>query len=113
MIARKDIMAALQAVEALACYATPPPAIHAFDAWPQLQRLRWRTYCVVESTWWLLVALPAGDIAETVEAADPLWTEIAAYLNRIGSVDEAVPDRLATGDRDGGQPVMRFTFISD
>lgn len=105
---RSDIVDALKTVPGLAASPTMPDTIVAGMAWPARAWTIPQTICGKVVTWYVYVALPAGNLAATVEAADDLVDAVADALADVGKVLRWEPWRIPLEPGQQGVPVERY-----
>jgi hypothetical protein len=110
MTARTDIVDALKTVPELAATPTMPDTITAGMAWPAWAFSEPLTRCGATTTWYVFVALPAGNLPATVDAADDLVDDIVAVLQAVGKVLRWEPWRIPLEPGQQGIPVVRYTL---
>lgn len=110
MTARSDIVDALKTVPELAVGSTMPDTITAGMAWPAWAFTEPLNTCAAITTWYVFVALPAGNLASTVEAGDDLVDTVATALWPVGKVIRWEPWRIPLEPGQQGIPVVRYTL---
>lgn len=110
MTVRSDIVDALKTVPELAVAATMPDTITAGHAWPAWASTEPVTLCASTVTWYVFVALPAGNLPATVERADDLVDQVAEVLWTVGKVTRWEPWRIPLEPGQQGIPVVRYTL---
>jgi hypothetical protein len=107
---RTDIVDALKTVPELAAKSAMPDNIVAFMAWPAWAYTEPLTACGSVTTWYVFVALPAGNFATTAEAGDDLVDVVAGALWDAGKVIRWEPWRIPIEPGQQGIPVVRYTL---
>ena len=110
MTARSDIVDALKTVPELSASATMPDTITAGMAWPAWAFTEPLNQCGSITSWYVFVALPAGNTAATVETADDLVDTVATALFAVGKVIRWEPWRIPLEPGQQGIPVVRYTL---
>ena len=89
-----------------------PDQPQAFTAWPVWAFTTWRTRCVDESQWSVLVALPGGVPDAWAANGDAVMGPVRDALSKIGGVMRCEPVAIPYGD--GGQviPALSFTLVT-
>lgn len=107
---RAAITTALEMVGGLSVTSAAPPTIVAYSAWPVLSVAEPVNYCVDEATWFVFVALPAGNNEAAVAAGDILIDAALPYFKDVGKVTEVAPWSWPLEAGGGTIPVLRFTL---
>jgi hypothetical protein len=107
---RSDIVDALKTVPELTPGPTMPDVIVAGHAWPAWASSEPVTACGAVTTWYVFVALPAGNLPATVAAADDLVDDVAAALAAAGKLVRWEPWRIPIEPGQQGVPVVRYTL---
>lgn len=112
---REAIRAALSTVDGVSAYVTQPSSmLAAGDAWPVWVSDDWTTPCLWSSTYDVIVALPAADVASAVEGIETFRLSIVDTLNDqipTASVTRVEPAQVPLTDQPGGVPALRFTVV--
>ena len=108
--ARAAITTALELVGGLSVTPAAPPTITAYSAWPVLARAEPVNYCVDEGTWYVFVALPAGNNAASVAAGDILIDTALPHFKTVGKVTAVEPWSWPLETGGAAAPVIRFTL---
>ena len=67
-----------------------PQVVAPGAAWPVRYQFGWRNGCITSSSWFVLVALPPVDRAETVAAGDELLDAVGEALWKVGQVEGVI-----------------------
>lgn len=110
MTVRTDIVDALKTVPELTPTGTMPDVIAAGTAWPEWAGNEPRTACGQLTTWYVYAALPAGNLASTVEAGDDFRDAIWNALAMVAKVVRSEPWRIPIEPGQQGIPVVRYTL---
>jgi hypothetical protein len=106
---RDAIVTALGKVDGISAYRTVPQVVAPGAAWPvRYQVTGWRNACVVGMQWFVLVALPSIDRAETVDAGDTLLDDVAETLWHVGQISNVTDWSWPVAA--GSVPALRFTL---
>lgn len=120
-ITRDDIAGALAGVTVtwdgtahqLAPTSAQPPALAAWQAWPDWQSAQWLTACVVERTWQVFVILPTADAQTWTSATDAVLNAVRAALLKVGHVSRAEPIALVAAEQSMTMPAVAFTLLTN
>lgn len=108
---RDDIADALATIPGLAASPSTPATITDGSAWPVWVSTRWVNAAGQrETSWWVFVALTAGDRDASIAEGDPLVEQLMAALWAIGLKPEQI-EPMQWAVEPGGQavPVLRVT----
>ena len=110
---RAAIVAALATVEGLTGTPVAPDQATAGAAWPVwIQTTYDGALCTLaRDRWDVLVTLPAGYAAATVDDGDAFRDVVALALIRLGGVDYAEPVSITFADRQA-MPGLRFRLVT-
>lgn len=111
--ARQMIVDALQEIPTLQVYSSSPDNPTAWDAFPRWTVTNYtggRLGTIAVHEYDVLVILPAGYEADTVEQGDTILDAVAEVLIGIGRIDVAEPVRL-TFDTGSTTPALRVHVV--
>jgi len=91
-------------------YERPPDSLQAFNAWPVWVATTWRTACIDETTWQVLVALPGGVPDAWAAHGDAVRNPIRDQLSKVGGVMRCEPVAIPSGDA-STVPALAFTLV--
>jgi len=113
-VTRAAFAAALTAA-GMAGAPTRPATVAAGDAWPEWRASRWLNGCVIETGWFVYVALP-GDPRAAIDVGDPLIEQVGQALVELElRIDQVEPWRIPlggdtqTGVGTSSVPALRYT----
>lgn len=106
---RAAVVAALSSVPGVSATPHTPGTITAFCAWPVLASATPRNYCIDEATWYVFVALPAGNNAASVGAGDEMTDAVLPAFKPIGKVTAVEPWSWPVETGGATVPVIRIT----
>ena len=86
-----------------------PDSLQPFSAWTVWVSTTWRTRCVDESTWQVLVTL-SGGAPDAWVVGDQLLGPIRDALSKVGGVQRAEPVVIPSGDGGAAVPALAFTL---
>lgn len=107
---RAAILAALEAVPDLNPTPATPAPIVAGSCWPVLSRAEPVNWCVDEGTWFVFVALPAGNNLAMVQAGDAAIDTLLPVFKTVGKVTAVEPWSWPVEAGGAAVPVIRFTL---
>lgn len=107
---RQAIVDALGKVDGLAPTPGPPAPIVAGSAWPGWVSTSFINACVMDTRWYVFVALPAGMTLATIDAGDELVQDIATVLWPLGKVSVVEPWQWQVEAGQQAMTVLRFTL---
>lgn len=121
MSTRDDVVAALDGLTVelapdrpgpavITAYPHVPDHVSAYTAWPVWVSATFRTACVADESWHVLVTLTAGDADAWSDDADRLLWPVRDALLKVGGIAVAEPVRLPIGDASQAVPALRFTL---
>jgi hypothetical protein len=87
-----------------------PDNFAAFTAWPVWVATTFRTACIADETWQVLVTLTAGVPDAWSAEGDALLWPVREALLKVGGVISAEPVRLTIGDASQIVPALRYTL---
>lgn len=97
---------------AVVAFPRVPDQLQPFTAWPVWAFTTWRTACVDESQWQVLVTLPGGVPDAWSANGDQIMTPIRDALSKIGGVMRAEPVAIPSGDAGQTIPALAFTLVT-
>ena len=114
MSTREDIAAALATVPGVTAPSpTPPPTPVAGAAWPVWTAYTWLNDCLRETTWYVYVVVPSGNLATRSQAADALAEPLGEALYDLGTLGPIEPVSLPPAEGTGqGMPALRATLTT-
>jgi len=120
-ITREEIAGALAGVtvthdgqtQQMAPTVAQPPALAAWQVWPDWQSAVWVSGCVVERTWQVYVILPAADAQTWTSATDAVLNAVRTALLNVGHVSRAEPIQLVASEQSLTMPAVAFTLLTN
>jgi hypothetical protein len=91
-------------------YPALPSTIQPFTAWPVWQSSSWRSACIVEEGWRVIIVLPASSSDAWADTGDALIEPARDVLSKVGAVLRVEPIALAIGDNVQTVPALAFTL---
>lgn len=120
MSTRADIAAALDGLTVdlgpdyppavLAGWQYPPDSLQPFAAWPVWVATTYRTACIAEDSWQVLVVLPGGVRDAWAAYGEALLLPVRDALSKVGGVPRCEPVTLTSGDGTQVIPAMGYTL---
>jgi hypothetical protein len=107
---RAAVVTALASLPELSATPTVPQTITTYSAWPVLARAEPLNWCIDQATWFVFVALPAGNSATTVAAGDQTVDDLLPALKPVGKVTAVEPWSWPVEPGQAAVPVIRFTL---
>jgi len=121
MTTRGDVVAVLDGLTldlgggetaVVVAYERVPDSLQAFNSWPVWVSTIWRTACVEESSWQVLVTLPGGVPDAWSANGDAIMTPIRNELSKVGGVMRCEPVAIPSGDPSTTVPALAFTLVT-
>jgi hypothetical protein len=120
MSVRDDVVAALDGLTVdlgterppavIAAVPHVPSAFAAYTAWPVWVTTTFRTACIADERWQVLLTLTAGDPDAWSDDGDRLLWPVRDALLKVGGVITVEPVRLTIGDASQIVPALRYTL---
>lgn len=88
-----------------------PEGMDPWQAWPVWQSSTWRTRCIREDEWLVLVTLPNAGAASFTPGAETLLEALREALSAVGGVTRAEPAQVPIGDASTTVPALALTVI--
>lgn len=89
-----------------------PDQPQAFTAWPVWAFTTWRSACVDESQWSVLVVLPGGVPDAWSANGDAVMGPVRDALSKIGGVMRCEPVAIPFGDGGPALPALSFVLVT-
>jgi hypothetical protein len=105
---RGELVDVLGKVDGISPSRTTPPAILPGCAWPVRYQTSWRNGCHVNTSWFVLVALPNVDRDDTVDVGDQLLDDVADALWTYCQITNVQDWAWPVGQ--SSVPALRFTI---
>ena len=121
MTTREDVVAVLDGLTVelgngesavVAAFTRAPDQPQAFTAWPVWAFTTWRSACVDEAQWSVLVTLPGGVPDAWSANGDVILGPVRDALSKIGGVMRCEPVAIPYGDGGPAIPALSFTLVT-